>query len=422
MSSMKVRIAIDRTYTLGEKVAVLLIVLSPILQHYKGIFVYGGLLALILAMPYALIKLAGSRRVTSEVLAITVSILPYFLFQVMDHGTNFSEIGHVVLIFLYMLAFCSGAMHTKLFVKTAVMISCIASALIILQYICYYIFGFHLQLVPTSMLLNNANQWVRLAQTGRIGITGRVSALYRPSAFFLEPAHMFIYLFPPLFYELLHPDVASRGIKRAILISVGIILSTSGMGIVVTAAVWLLYFSKRGNRDNRLSVLKLLRPRNVLTIGIIVAILYILYSRVDFFQNSLLRVLSSEGRESAISGRTTLGNAFISQMKGSQLIFGISDSYANDIEFHMSGFNGSIYRYGIIGTILSYVFYVKSVFELRNQQFWMAIVIIAISFFSAHTHAAFYMLYFLIFLIDGYCTKIEVTKTRSQRHLDVVAG
>lgn len=410
MSSMKVRIAIGRTYTLSEELAVLLIALSPILQHYKGIFVYAGLLALILAMPFTLIRLFGNRKISSKGLAIVVPILLYFLFQVVDHGTSFSEIGHVVLLFLYMLAFSSEAMHSKLFVKTAVAISCIASGLIILQYICYYILGFHLQLVPTSLLLNNANQWVRLAQTGRIGITGRVGALYRPSAFFLEPAHMFVYLFPPLFYELLHPDVASRGIKKALLISVGIILSTSGMGIVVTAAAWLLYFSKRGNADSRMSLFKLLRPRNVVMIGSMVAIIYFLYVRVNFFQSTLLRVLSSEGRQNAISGRTTLGTAFIRQLRGSQLIFGISDFYAADIEFHMSGFNGSMYRYGIIGTILSYVFYVKCIFDLQNQQFWMAIVIIIISFFSAHTHAAFYMLYFTIFLIDGYCTKNDFDK------------
>ena len=414
------KIQINKTDTWTDKFFVLLIAISPILQHYKGIFVDSGALALILGLLYAIIKMLKKTKISQRSIVVVFPLLLYFLFQVIDHGTSLSELMRVVCLIVFALAFSSEAVSPKLFIRIAVSVSCIASVLIILQYICYYALGFHLQLVPASLLLNSANQWVLLAQTGRIGITGKVSNLYRPSTFFLEPAHMFLYLFPPLFYELLHPDFGSGEKRKAILISIGIILSTSGMGIVVTASVWLLHFAKRGGKDSKLSLTKLMRPRNVITIILIIVAITFLYFRVEFFQKALLRVLSSSGRESVISGRIASGNAYISSMRGRQLIFGISDSYVDEIEFHMSGFNGAIYRYGIIGTVLSYIFYVKCLFDLKDQQFWISVVILIISFFSAHTHAAFYMLYFITFLLYGYCSQNSKCEPIGKKLPDII--
>jgi len=406
MGTLKLRCQIDRSYTWADRLAVLLIALSPILQHYKGLFMNGGVTVLLLALPYVLLKIAAKAKISVPAVSIILPMILFLLFKVIDHGTYIAEFGQVVFIILYAYVFCSSVIDPHLFIRIVTGISLVASFLIILQYICYYVLGFHLQLVPTSMLLDSSSQWVGLVRTGRIGITGRSISFYRPSAFFLEPSHMFLYLFAPMIYELLHPSQDKTIKRRAILLSIGIILSTSGMGVVVVAAVWILYYAKNGGKDERISVAKLLRPKNIIVLLCVIAVTVVLFFRVSFFHQILLRVVSKSGRESVISGRTALGNALIRRMNGKQLIFGISDRYS-DIEFNMTGFNGTMYKYGIIGTVLSYVFFIKALIDLRQQHFWVAAVVVIISFFTAHTHGTFYMLFYVIFILDGYVIKYK---------------
>ena len=401
MDFLKMNVKSTKINSRIERFFLLLIALSPILQHYKGIGVYSGVFALILAFPYVIYRLA-KKPVKGHAFAIIAPLLPYFFFQIIDHGTTISEVSHVLFMIVFAVSFSSESVSSKMFIELATKVACVASFLIIIQYICYYILGFHLQVVPTSLLLNNAGQWVKLAQTGRVGITGRTSAFYRPSSFFLEPAHMYLYLFPPLVNLVLKIDLKEDEMKTALLLSAGIVLSTSGMGIATVIGIWMLYFAKKGGKDRRLSLVKLFKSRTLIVLLSIIILFVIIYFRVDFFRQSVERILFSEGRDNAISGRITLANTYVHNMNGWQRIIGIADSYGDDIDFHMSGFNGAMYRYGIIGTILSYLFYAKSMVVLKDEYYWITIIILIISFFSAHTHATFYMLYFIIFLIEGY--------------------
>jgi hypothetical protein len=91
-------------------------------------------------------------------------------------------------------------------------------------------------------------------------------------------------------------------------------------------------------------------------------------------------------------------------MKGSQLLIGISDHYS-EVEFHMTGFNATMYKFGIVGTLLSYAFYIGCLRHLKGKYFWLAVLLIGLSFFTPHTHGTFYMLFFIVFLIDGYHEK-----------------
>lgn len=402
---MKVCITFDKRNTWVDRVFILLLALSPILQHYKGPFMNAGVTALIFVIPYMFIKLIINDSVSGSAITTILPLILFLVFKVVDHGTYLAEFGQVIILIVYTYAFASKAINSKLFIQTAVKISCIASVLIIIQYFFYYILNHHLQLVPTTLLLSNASQWIELAKTGRVGVTGRVIGFYRPSSIFLEPSHMFLYMFPPLLYELLRPKSDKGKMRKAVLISVGMLLSTSGMGIGVTCAAWLLFLATKGEEDTRFSLVKLMQPRNVLLLAALAILLVILFYNVDFFHKSVLRLFTSEsGNSNAISGRVRLGRNYVRRLRGKNLILGLSDKYS-DVEFNMSGFYGTMYKYGIVGTALSYLFYFKSLFNQKNQYFWIAVVLIAASFFTAHTHGTFYMLYFVIFLIDGYCNE-----------------
>lgn len=394
------------------------IVMAPILQHYKGV-INGGVTILSIAVPFAIIRIIKKRFISWTLLSVFLTISGFLIFKVLDHGTSVTELGLVIYYIIFIIAYGTGCLKTKSVIDTATMVACIASVCIIFQYVCYYLLHFHLRLVPTSLLLSSANQWVRLALTGRVSITGNAISFYRPSAFFLEPSHMFIYLVAPLIFEILSPGKNHFSRKKAILLSVGIVLSTSGMGIIATIAIWLLYLAKKGGKNEKLSISKLLRPRNILILLSIASLLLLLYFKADFFQRSVNRIFfSGSDYHNAVSGRIESGGAFVSQMRGLQLFIGISDHYS-EVEFHMTGFNATMYKFGIIGTGLSYLFYIRCLHDLKDKYFWLAFLLIVTSFFTPHTHGTFYMLFFIIFLLDGYMNKDQSRRLEAIPDIDI---
>ena len=380
-----------------------LFAVSPILIHYKGPFINAGITVLILLFPYEIYKILKRPFMKGRDFMLIVPLLLYWGFKILDHGTSVTEMGQVMIYAVLVLVYAAGMIDPKHLVKMAVLVACFASVCIIVQYICYYLLHFHLQLVPTRLLLSSAGQWVKLAQTGRISITGKAIAFYRPSAFFLEPSHMFIYLCAPLYHQLLAPVFGKEEKRRAVLLTVGMLFSTSGMGILAAAGGWLLFFGKRrGDRAVRLSLSNFLQPGTLLLFGSLLVLGLALFFNVGFFQKSILRIFSSgSDYKNAVSGRVSEGMAFIGQLRGKELLIGLSDHYS-EVEFHMTAFNATMYKYGIIGTVLSYVFYVRSALYEKDAYRWIAVLLIIASFFNPHTHGTIYMLFFVVFLLDGY--------------------
>ena len=78
-------------------------------------------------------------------------------------------------------------------------------------------------------------------------------------------------------------------------------------------------------------------------------------------------------------------------MHGGQLLFGVTKDISN-IEFNLSGYAATMYRYGLIGVILSYVVYVRGVIQLKRHFRIISMVILVISFFTAHTHGTYHLI------------------------------
>lgn len=107
----------------------------------------------------------------------------FSLYKAFIHEVNFMGIAQAIVIVIYYFAISEGVINLKSVFKSASRIAQVASILIIVQYVCHYIFGFHLKLVPVSLLLPESSQWIAGAETGQVGINGIRSELYRPSAF-----------------------------------------------------------------------------------------------------------------------------------------------------------------------------------------------------------------------------------------------
>jgi len=386
-----------------DRVGAFFLALTPILQHYNGLIVDAGVSVLVVLFPWIALRIVNKimryPTIKRQQLYIVLGLLMFLVFRTVIHGFTIMFLIYNVVMIVYFIGAAIGCINVKYFLKSAAGIAMLACILIMIQYVCYYILGFHLQLVPTSFVLPEAEAWKLGAQTGLAGITGKMGSLYRPSAFFLEPSHMFLYTFPHIFMMLFSPKMNWRKIGIAILFTIGMVCSTSGMGIVTVAGAWGAFFAFANGRENRLDIRNALKARNftmlmALAFAGVAAIIC-----VPFLRAAVMRFLDSSNR-GAIAGRTRLANDLLATLEGTKLWFGVTNS-TTGIGFNMSGYAATRYKFGIIGTILSYTTYVWGIIGLRRQYFWISILVVAVSFFSAQTHGTFYMMYYVLIILEG---------------------
>lgn len=421
------------TFSVLDAVCAVLLALCPLLQNYEGLLVDARATVLVLLTPYILIRFWNHNQIKWLLIA---PMLIFAVYKVLVGGISIMTLGREGMACLFLLAAASGIIDIKTFIRAITVISLIASALIVVQYVCYYVFDFHLQLVPTSLFLESSQKWVGLAETGRISILGNPMKMYRPSSFFLEPAHMAIYCTPSVLLLLITPGVNRLRIALASMITLGVLASTSGIGIALCVGIWVLYLAFYLGEDKESKPLGIgkwkikgftikpfewkgipcgkrrllafrfkgvtIRPINIVFILSMVVVLVCGYLFVDVFRNSVNRVLFPEpGGYNAISGRTNSGIVALSRMHGIDWLFG-KQVPGPEAKWYMSAFFETTYKYGLIGFVLSYIFYVVSLIQLKRQHFWMALMILGLSLFSVHTHGSAYLLFYCFLLLVGH--------------------
>ena len=120
--------------------------------------------------------------------------------------------------------------------------------------------------------------------------------LFRPSGFLLEPAHnaqlAVVALAVTLFKD------KSIITKSSIIVTIGCILSTSGMGIALVLGVWIYYLITMD--------ISIRKKMGVLGIGAVsIPFIILILSKFTFFQMAIARVTGGFGvSETAYSGRT----------------------------------------------------------------------------------------------------------------------
>ena len=391
----------DNLVSICNKICVLLLVLCPILQHYKAFFDNAGTVTMIFAF-----SCVGINLLTKQYWNIG-AVLPLIIFSVyetINHGVEISELARELLLLGYFVAAASHAMDLKFFKNAATSIAVAACLLIILQYVCYYIAGFHLQLVADGWLAARAEQWIQLVQTGRISASGKPMAFYRPSAFFLEPSHMMLFCFPVMVSALFEKNQSRRSLVVALVVSLGIMLSTSGMGMVLVFGCWGVTILKRltGGGNGLVEKIKsLMRPKNLKWLGLALGAVVLLFLCVEPFRMSIVRIFYNPDGKTAIGGRVGTGFRAISYLSGIERWLG-KQNWGNVHKWNMTGFAYTMYTQGIVGMVLSYVFYVRSLWKAKYAGFWIALILLGLSFLTLHTHAAFYMMYYVMFLLGNY--------------------
>lgn len=400
---------INKNHISPEAFVALIVVLAPILQHYKGLYENAGFTAILLAAVFIFYKLfliVKARAFTKTQKDRLLAVIPILLFlgyTAINRGFSFSRILYAGFFGLVYIAIALDCVDLKRVLRYAFYVCCAATVVLLIQYFCYYVVRFKLQLIPVSLLHEESERWVERSTSTKIG------GFYRPSGFFLEPSHVFLYFFPSIAFLLFMPKMSMRRIISAMFLTLGVVLSTSGMGIAVAAGLWAIYillYSAKGNRENKPQFSNLLTKRTLIMIGVFLCALVVAYFTIDIVRNTVNRIFVNDSGSTAIAGRVRRTLNHMKKMSARDLIIGYSKDVAvSEFDFNTAGFFATLFKQGIIGVILSYWFYLRGLRNLHSANFWYTLVIVFISFFTAHTHGTFYMLFFACFQMYGYATE-----------------
>jgi hypothetical protein len=365
----------DRRYTVAVKRYgatmgggyALLIALIPIVMMYQVPVADVGLSTALVAatMPYAAFKaISANKRVTYKIIFPMVLYCCYVMARSSGNNTN---ILLTVAIVVHLSAAASGAVHVSYARKVVEIASITAAVAVMIQSVAYYLFNFHLPMIAGNCVLDAMKESYRIPIATGIAMTEN---LYRPSAFFLEPAHLAQYTIVGLISCLFQPRPKYR---TAAVISLGTLLSTSGMGMVLVVFGWGVH---------SLGLLRAFNMKKNVTRFLLVLIVALIATAVlsqsSVMQSTVARFsggffLGSTSEYNAIWGRTLFWKKYIAPLNGSSLVWGMGFSALPAVYF--TGLMEILFCYGYVGVGLFYFAVIRIIINTFGFARWVAIVV-----------------------------------------------
>ncbi len=313
--------------------------LLPLVMMYKvpGTELRLPTLLTVVAMVSSLLQLARRK------LEISISLLiPFFLYLVYVMTLSSIQLAFLCgAVIIIITAICTGNVNVPFLRRILENVAIIAAVCVIIQQFVHILLGMHISLLIGQFLADDiAKQYAYLMTTG-IDVNG----MYRPSAFFLEPSHYSQYCTIGLGSCLfsMHPKC-----KKAIMISLGIIASTSGMGFVSVLAIWGTWGALRHKSGNRII-------RNIPLIIVSLFLVIFLLDNISFTHSIISRFTTSDVDSNAIDGRLFWWDTYFGNFSLSEFLRGYGlDSLPEGVYF--TGFMKQLYCYGVIGVSLLLLF------------------------------------------------------------------
>ncbi|HEL1642235.1 hypothetical protein [Streptococcus suis] len=374
------------------------LVLLPLVSIYgiSEINLDFGTLALLLLLPFVINeqgKIVLEKRIVFPWLlyAIYIVISLYFptIFGKETYLTNGSmyvrAFKNILYIFILILSTSRGIINKDYFVQIYLKITKICTYYIFIQAALYYTIRFNLPGYINIML-------VAEGYGERLDVTS--FSLFRPTSLFYEPAHFFEYVvIGVIIYLFRYKETPKNDIFNAIFLALGIVLSTSGMGILTIAGIfgfWLL---------QQLSRTKFIRVRKeifFLTVIGLIAVAFFLQS--GFGQSVLSRLFDTGTNYSALDGRTEIYERIFSFDTGRVLL---GSGYGNVLEHYFyPSWAFSLWCLGIMGSSVIVILYLLAYFQSRVT---IAKIIVLVNFMLCFVSTLFMgknlLLYFLFVYI-----------------------
>ncbi|MBR5974605.1 MAG: hypothetical protein IK020_05415 [Clostridiales bacterium] len=322
-----------------------------------------GTIIILALVPYSfLFFVKGMDRFRGGALFL---FLFFYIYLIMRSDMNIVRILLCVATFINIGGMIHGAVKTSKLRKIIETFAIINLVLLIIQILFFYVLKIRLQYVPRGLVY---------AEYRESYVFRPLEGLFRPSALFLEPSHFAQYCIYALI-SALFPREGKPKLKKAAAIAAGCVLTTSGMGIALTAGVigWFLLFSKEAHEK------KILRIFAIIPLGLLGLLAL---SQTTFFATAMQRIFSNVDGYNAVSGRTHNWNDAIGTMDTYTLWTGYGDSV--NFPLYLAGLADTIYKYGIICVVLEFFLFLYLCLKSRKNYVILGSVCFAFLFVIAH--------------------------------------
>ncbi|XJZ27090.1 hypothetical protein ACF5W4_17495 [Bacillota bacterium Lsc_1132] len=288
----------------------------------------------------------------------------------------------IFLVFIGLLGIRNDMVNYQIAVKVLKITSIIASVILILQFVSYRILGFSFSVIIRPLTVIDVNRSVEMYYN--------VGSMFRPSSIFLEPSHFFQYVVLTITLILFSKEKKNRGnLFAALIITIAVLLSTSGMGFVVISFLWaiwyLLYIKDFKTKKHIL---------NALLIFYIIMIAIPLLMNSNIVNQTTSRLFTTQVGANAIDARTVSYNV-LWDLPLSKLLFG--NGYGNILpEMYFSSMAYTIWTSGIIGAALVFVIFASGFFKgdrFAKIFFIVYFTLVLISSVFIATNIVFYFAY-----------------------------
>ncbi|MBZ4647481.1 MAG: hypothetical protein JG777_2970 [Clostridia bacterium] len=242
ISQLKLKELLSRYFSI-------VVVLFPIINTYKSplpgfdlgtfLLLVGLPMMVMLKQKYSINRL--SKPIILYILYILFSYpLAFFSHKQFAHISSFYRLMKFVVIGITVfIVYGEEFFNIILAKKLLKFISILATLLIIAQFIIFYYSGKLLILTPYNI--------IRIEEYVNQDRSSMAMNFYRPTSFFLEPSHFAQYVILALYFYLFEDLHKKMNIMYAIIITFGLIISTSGIGLLVATVYWLLWLVLEGS-------------------------------------------------------------------------------------------------------------------------------------------------------------------------------
>lgn len=363
-----------------------LFVLMPILNVY-GTGISGLGMGDILCVPLMMyIFFFCPKNKTSGINNTLILLVLYYLYAVVISLTNLLlndyavrdvfirllvNLFYIVVIFAFTSKKVINADYAyKFYLRVSLIISCI----VFIQALMFYLFDKNVYFLIPFLKYNQST----LANYETYVSTYNNMYLYqfRPTAVFLEPSHLALYISPCVFFILNKKQHTKKDFIYAFLITGAVLFSTSGTGYLLVFVVWIAYLF-------RIITSNEIKPQMLAFIMFFAVAVIIFVCTSDYIPVLISRLQSiGDGSASSINVRLLKGFHFAQHLNPFEKLFGIGcgtyDSYINTHsiigeEFlyeYMNSVSEVIVSVGILGFLIftAYLLLLRRYFKKANYQ------------------------------------------------------
>lgn len=372
----------EQTRSLIGNLYAIFIGVLPLLMMYKLPFVnFGmGVLLALAFLPYVLSCVYNKKgQIITFRCFITIFFFSYYCYSV---ASDFNSLVLYAVSAVH-IVMAPKSLYFDRLIRIVEKFALFSSVVLIFQFFLYSLFGIFIPFVWDAYVLDSLK--------GAGDLFEESSGFARMSGLFLEPSHYSKYALVALTFYLFENKINKRVLRNTIIITIGIICSTSGMGIVGAIGIWGYYIVMKDNYVLK-SKSRLSKIIYLTLFGTI--LLSILYFGSTGFQHSISRIIGTSDDYNAIEGRTLYSEIYLTELNDTNLVFG--NKYF-ELENYVVGYVKILVYSGVVGLALLIMSLVSFLPNNKTSVKINILMFIVLLFFSNIVGGLNLLFYYVIF-------------------------